>query len=169
MLEGRVEDYKRDLAEKAQPYLGPDEQVLVLALVQEGVRPWIGFIPSGLGAALVFGSIFGDLLPSWMAIVGLGVVLGGVLLTMRIERRMLIRTDERIYAFEIPSSSKAPLEAPVAAYEVADLPAAPAGDGAPRLGGKWIFPNYGASAERGAITEALAPGNAHDRSPDGPR
>lgn len=159
MLEGRVQAYKRELVEGAEPHIGAGERVRVLAMAQGRVGPFVQFIPMAAGIALATGGLFGDTyLPGWAGAVGVLIALAGVAFTTYgVPRRILLPTDARLYVFELPRSGKAAIEEPLAVYEVSELPTGPAEDGPPTLGGERLWPNYGAGGEREAIAAALDP------------
>ncbi len=158
MFEGRAQAYKRELVEQARPFLEPDEEVRVLALAQAKVGPWVQFIATGVGVSLVLGSFVGDTyLPVWVGVAGALILLAGIVGGLRIPRRLLLRTDERLYEFVLPGSPKAKVEEPLGVHAVAELPLLADGNRRLVLGGQRLWANFGAAGERAAIARALDP------------
>lgn len=150
MFEARKRAYKQDLIEKARPHLGAGEQVRVLALAQIGVRPWVQIIPTAIGAALLVQAFNGNF-PIWAGVLGVLIMLAGSVASFKIRRRLLLRTDERLYSFELPSKG-ASIKPPLGVFDLAELP--PTDDGKPTLEGERLFPSFGANEERGPMVEA---------------
>jgi hypothetical protein len=148
--------WKRELLDKARPFLGSDEEVRVVALAQASIDPRLMFAGWGVGGALTAGGLFGDTyLPTWAGVLGLGAIILTSWASALFPRRLLVRTDDRLYVFELPRSRKQPLAPPIHAASANDLPP-DSGGRSIELFGERLWGNFGRTAERHAITAALA-------------
>lgn len=158
MFKRKAQAYKQRLVEEARPYLEAGEEIRVLALAQAKIGPWAQALPTGIGVALFLGSFGNDAyLPDWAGILGVLIVVAGFVLTTRVPRVLLLRTDERLYEFKLPGSSRGKVERPLAVHAVAELPVPAAGGRRLELAGKRLWANHGAPGERAAIARALDP------------
>ena len=146
--------WKRELVEKAKPFLGGDGPVRVVAIAQASINPWLTFVPLGVGGALTAGGLLGDMYPRWLGIVGLIVVVAGSVVLSFVPRRLLIRTDETLFVFKLPRSRKEPLGQPLHAAPAGELPA-DTGGRTIELFGERLWASIGAGRERSAMTAAL--------------
>jgi hypothetical protein len=155
MLSDRT--WKCELLEKARPLLGTEEEVRVVALAQASVDPWLMFAGWGVGGGLLGGGLFGDTyLPTWVGILGLIAIIAMSWAFAFIPRRLLLRTDSRLFVFDLPRTRKRPLAPPLHGAPADELPPDP-GKRSIQLCGERLWGNFGRSREREAISAALAP------------
>ena len=75
--------------------------------------PWAQMVPMVLGIAVLVVSVFADALPGWVGVVGAVLVIGGIVLMMRMPRRLLARTNRAVHVFALPRSQKGEFERPL--------------------------------------------------------
>jgi hypothetical protein len=149
--------WKRELLEKARPFLGSGEEVRVVAIAQGSVDPRLTLVPAGVGGALMAGGLFGDTyLPTWLGILGLVMIAVWSQALALLPRRLLLRTDDRLYVFELPRLRKRPLAPAICSVPAGELPPDPGGRSI-ELCGERLWGGYGRGREREAMAAAIAP------------
>jgi hypothetical protein len=153
MLEERERAYKQGLTERLEPRIPSGERVEAVAVCQVGMPPSAQMVPMVLGIAVLLVSVFADALPGWVGVVGALLVIGGIVLMVRMPRRLLARTNRAVHVFALPRSQKGEFERPLTSVALDELPAFAGGP--VELGGERLWPNYGSGIERDALTAVL--------------
>lgn len=154
MLEGKQAEYRRELVAGVAGRLG-GEDARVIAMTQAGVAPWAPALLIGLAGVIVVGSLFVGRLPVWAVVAAAIVAAAAAWFMTAIPRRMLVRTEARLYVFEMSRGQREATGEPVAVLEPGELPHDPAAVPA-EIAGERLWPNYGAGRERDAMREALS-------------